>query len=98
MKRFVITLSLSLLCFGCGPAEESPGTPETFIALGRDFQGYESWTSFALAAGTTNDVHTGSARTVYLNKAAPKGSTAWPVGTVIVKHADDGTTFAMAKR
>ena len=97
MKK--LSLGVLLLCgCGAGPISASSGAP----AFARDFQGFESWESFALP-GTNADVldggsvHTGGARTLYLKERPPKGSSEFPIGTVIVK-AGTFNTFAMHKR
>lgn len=87
---------------------------EPFIALERDFQGFESWTKVNLegrpligAAHAAGDAHE------YINQLPPAGSHTFPVGTILVKTmkserraADAGApaakpgrdVFAMVKR
>lgn len=81
----------------CGPAEMKT-TPTVFIALARDFQAFDQWEHFDLPTGEiTASPHTAGTRTVFLNARPAKGSTAFPVGTVIVKQGVEHV-FAMAKR
>lgn len=108
MKTCLTALAAVLLVTSfaaCGGNPDETGTGENFIALTRDFEGFEQWQSFALdggsvpaADGGVSDVHTGVSRTVYLNKKPASGQTAFPVGTVIVKQSDTGQIFAMTKR
>lgn len=98
MRTFFFIAAAAALA-ACGPDGSGAETPASFIALQRDFEGYAQWEPFALSATVaTDDPHTGSSRTVHLKARPPKGSTAFPVGTMIVKHVDGGQTFAMAKR
>jgi hypothetical protein len=83
-----------LLLMACGAP---PMTATGFIALERDFQGYDTWESVTFDGPDIPNVHTAGPRKVFLNARAPAGSTEWPVGTVIVKELSF-TTFAMAKR
>jgi len=79
------------------------GVPSVFLAFSADFCGYHAWkhydvTSDAKLAG----IHDGSTVTEYINALPRGGSTAFPVGTIIVKEATGGTIahelFAMVKR
>jgi hypothetical protein len=92
-----------VLISACGaPAPSS--MPSTFIALQRDFEGFESWEAFAWDSAGMGGTHDPGAVTVYLKERPPAGATAFPVGTIIVKVTPprDATTeekiFAMAKR
>jgi hypothetical protein len=106
MKR--ICLALGLLVAACAPAESTPSPgPEaagdTFLAVDSSFAGFRTWEPFPLAPGSNGTIHTAGARTEYLNRAPPKGSTSFPVGTIIVKESDDGPiadrqVFARVKR
>lgn len=90
--------ALLLLCFVAGCGQEMPQpVPSGFIALERDFVGYESWEVKAFEGVFVDEAHTAGPRRVFLNKRPPEGSTEFPVGTIFVK-ALDFTTFAMVKR
>lgn len=88
---------------GCGGGSGEPPGGGAFIAFARDFQGFKGWTAFDLGDDQTDGLPAVGRRRAYLNKVPPHGSTAFPVGTVIVKtigegEAMPGQTFAMAKR
>ncbi|MBX5482265.1 MAG: hypothetical protein IRZ16_10580 [Myxococcaceae bacterium] len=100
-----LLIAAALVVGACGPAEEPGGQRTTFIALAKDFQGFEDWEPFPLPANAVDpaDPHSGGPRTIYLNRRPPGGSTAFPVGTMIVKAptgegAEERQTFAMVKR
>ncbi len=98
MRRLFLTLMLAAIS-GCGGVEESiPG--ELFIALPRDFLSYARWQSFTVNSPSAPAApHTAGERTIYLNHTPPKGSTEYPVGTIVVKvMKDENQTFAMVKR
>jgi hypothetical protein len=86
-----------------GDATE-PGADGTFIAFTPAFEGWRSWEKFPLGEGSAQgQAHLAGPRTEYLNKRPPKGSTSWPVGTIIVKELEVGAfqdrkVFAMVKR
>ena len=103
-----LTIALPLLS-GCGAVD--PGSADAgndqlqlFIASVDSLTGFMSWKSFAFDSPATPDMitHTAGHRIVYINHLPPKGSTAFPVGTIIVKQIQPGTatakTFAMSKR
>ncbi len=94
MKRSVFIIVSAAALSACGP-EGTQGS--AFIALARDFEGYPSWEKFELPAQGGTDAHVAPARTVYLNKRPPAGSTEWPQGTILVKVLPFDT-FAMVKR
>ncbi len=84
-----------------GGAKAPP--PPVFLAFAADFCGFHSWKSFDVTSGAALvGIHDGSAVTEYVNELPPHGSTAFPVGTIIVKEATGGTQkhelFAMVKR
>jgi len=91
---------VALMVMGCGGGTTgaTSGTP----AFARDFQDYESWETFAVPGNDADvldggSVHTAGSRTLYLKERPPKGSTEFPVGTMIVK-VGTFNTFAMHKR
>ncbi len=87
------------------PVANTAAVVEPFIALERDFKGFEKWDSFALgmspAMGT---VHVAGKRSDFLNRRPPAGATTFPVGTIVVKVIEPmepggtGQIFAMVKR
>ena len=90
-----------LVLAGCGPVQGGPEGPlDTFIAFASDFEGYTRWESFSLqSTAVPNDVHATGRRTLYLSRRPPKGSTAFPVGTLMVKALPGvGRAFARVKR
>ena len=99
-----------MLCLlSCGPVADAPDAGgDTFIAFASDFRGFRAWQSTpGVAPGAPQPPKTihGANLTSYLNHAPPHGSTAFSVGTIIVKEGTDGGTdvtgrhaFAMAKR
>ncbi len=94
----------------CGSSDAAPSadtagaTSATYLAFGDAFQGFRSWESFKVPADSAaaTGVHTSGPRTEYLKSRPAKGSTSFPVGTIIVKQFDDersdGQIFAMVKR
>ncbi|HLL53923.1 MAG TPA: hypothetical protein VK447_10275 [Myxococcaceae bacterium] len=96
-------LLLCLLPFAAACGEEPP--PTSFIALQRDFQAFPTWETFRLRPEPDGEsLHAGGERDLYLSQRPRRGSAGFPVGTIIVKHADgagtpDGPrTYAMVKR
>ncbi len=98
MKRFTLALGLALAA--CGPAEPPPPTGDVFLAFPKDFNGYIHWESHALSSlPDQGAVHTTGDRTVYLNRRPEHGSTAFPVGTIVVKVLPGmNKVFGMVKR
>lgn len=88
---------------GSGTADGTTATPSIFSVSVGDLSGFGSWEHFSFTSTGTPDkmTHVAGARTVYLNHRPPKGSTTFPVGTVIVKtilpDMPQAKTFAMAK-
>jgi hypothetical protein len=84
-----LQLSALLLLSAGGCQKSTPRalrTGEPFIALERDFQGFEGWTKVNLAdrpalgaAHAAGDAHE------YINQLPPAGSRTFPVGTILVK-------------
>ena len=79
---------------GCGLPEQ---TNASFIALPKDFEGFETWEKFELKAEGGDNQHVAADRTVYLKARPPKGATEWPKGTILVKKMQFDT-FAVVKR
>jgi hypothetical protein len=94
----------ALLLVSCAGDDDLTRDGSAFLAFASDFEHYRSWRSFDLpAAAVPSSPHTDGPRTEYLNREPPKGSTAFPIGTIIVKDiqpTDDqpARTFAMVKR
>ena len=95
MKRVLLGsgLLLSGILAACAPVDSTPATDEpigdTFLAVDSSFAGFRTWEKFTIPPGVNGSIHTAGARTEYLNKAPPPGSTTFPVGTIIVKESDD---------
>jgi hypothetical protein len=108
MKRVLVATGLffSGVLAACAPAESAPTTDpvgDTFLAVDSSFNGFRTWEKFPIAPGPNGTIHTAGARTEYLNRAPPSGSTSFPVGTIIVKESDteavvDRQVFARVKR
>lgn len=108
-------LALAVL-FSPGCAEHQPRalpTREPFIALERDFQGFESWHKVDLSKRpAVSEAHASGEAHEWVSHLPPPGSKAFPVGTIFVKtvksnHAPDpakkdapsgNDIFAMVKR
>lgn len=107
MRRACIALASLILVAACSAASgDLAPAPETcFLAFDAQFAGYTSWTSYAYDAdaSTAGNVHFSGPRVEYIEPLPPHGSTAFPVGTLIVKYIsginqDSHRVFAMAKR
>lgn len=117
MKHRLFRLTLSAfavaLIAACGDGGDAPatgsdatnaGTGGTFIAFTPAFEGWRTWEKFPLGEGSAQgQAHLAGPRSEYLNKRPPKGSTEFPVGTIIVKELEVGAledrkVFAMVKR
>lgn len=106
MRRVVVSLVVLAACGTPAPVPDAGPVNPTFIALARDFDGYESWERFDLGHQLAGSVHNAGSRSVFMKARPPKGATAWPVGALFVKvvYADTGDAgvvdqvFAMAKR
>ena len=109
-RASVMGIALLASATACG-TKAGDGTDEnvsanTFVPFAKDFQGFRTWEAFPLptqvAAPASNvNVHLGGKRTLYLKARPPKGSTTFPVGTLIVKEvlgAGENKLFAMTKR
>lgn len=88
-------------CSGGAPPDETTNG-DTFLAFSTTFADFRKWESFhseGPAVGTQPADVIGP-RTQYLNKRPPKGSTEFPVGTIIVEAREFGTNliFAGVKR
>ena len=94
MSNRLALLLLTAALAGCGaPVEPS----DSFIAMARDFEGFEQWEKISLPGVGGDDAHVSADRTIYVNKRAPAGATEWPKGTILVKVLPFDT-FAMVKR
>jgi hypothetical protein len=104
-----VVAALTLAACGSPPPDDTG----QFVPLQKDFADFRSWTKFDLGLGLApvqvdggaadGGVHVAVPRIIYLNMVPPPGSTAFPVGTILVKTTGEGTatpgdTFAMAKR
>jgi len=111
-----VILGASLAASGCGGVAGDPAscvtsnedaglpTSSTFLAFDSNFGGFRRWPSFPVPGTSEVDsVHVMGPRVEYVNYTPPHGSTAFPVGTIIVKETavgalPDRTVFAMVKR
>ncbi|MES1171984.1 MAG: hypothetical protein ABUL77_02000 [Bacteroidota bacterium] len=104
MRAPAALLSTLILVAACGGgAPDDPNASGVFIALARDFVGFEDWTAFDLGDDQNDGVVVLGHRRAYVNMLPPHGSTTFPVGTIIIKTIGEelpmpGQTFAMAKR
>ncbi len=91
-------LGLATACGGPDGGGAADAGDETFIALQRDFAGFQSWTQ--LDGGTTgsDSLPTTGQRTIYINHAPDPCAKSFPIGTIIVKTTEGAQTFGMAKR
>jgi len=72
---------------GCAKsAQRTLAAHEPFIALERDFQGFERWTKVNLAdRPALGSAHAAGDAHEYINQLPPAGSRTFPVGTILVK-------------
>jgi len=95
---------LPLAASACtGHAEQSlASTREPFIALERNFQGYQHWAGVELAnRPEPGGTHVAGETHEYINHAPAAGAKAFPVGTILVKTVESqkkSDIFAMVKR
>jgi len=96
----VIILTFAL--FACETEDDGVQRTEPFIALVRDFEGFQEWESFAVPSPAAGP-HAGSDVVVFINDRPKKDVETFPPGTVIVKAVQDGAPqawnlHAMVKR
>jgi hypothetical protein len=111
--RLVVTLvacvALASACDATHPATTTPppdDTPQIFLATDESFANFQQWQSYTLTDPPAIDSgsHSLGTRLIYINQLPPHGSSAFPIGTIIVKIIQDQltahgpTTFAMVKR
>lgn len=93
-----------LLLIGCeSVAPSRPDGGESFIALGRDFEGFQSWTRYEIDPLAVPIGHPEGPSFVYVNRAPTSGLTRFPVGTILIKSTEvgpyeDWILHAMVKR
>ncbi|HEY0466535.1 MAG TPA: cytochrome P460 family protein [Polyangiaceae bacterium] len=87
MAASALISALSLAAGGCQKnTQRALPAREPFIALERDFQGFESWTKVRLAARPAlGTAHASGDAHEYINQLPPAGSHSFPVGTILVK-------------
>lgn len=92
--RKLVLFALPLLATACidnTPLDSETGELSSFVALQRDFDGFQSWTKIELGDQPAQaGGHPAGPRTVYVNMLPPSGSTRFPVGTMIVKTRGAG--------
>ncbi len=83
---------IALFLAACGKSSTGDDTPTAgeFIPLQSDFAGFTSWTHYDVGDEAVDSVHVAGPREVFINKLPPKGSTHFPVGTMIVKETQVG--------
>jgi hypothetical protein len=81
------------------------GWSEPGIAFAPSFDDFHSWASAPAAGpdGTTDGLHGAAPMRIYYNAAPPRGASAFPLCTIIVKETEEAdvtkrTVFAMVKR
>ena len=96
-----LVAAMWLVAGACGGRAPS----QTFIALDRDFAGYQAWLTLSLPHQDLADItEPMGPRVGFLNRRPPAGATRYPVGTIIMKEIQDDPDpnrwprFAMAKR
>jgi hypothetical protein len=93
-------IALLLLTTSCGflPDHEL-GTLEerdSFIAVQKDFEGFEGWNALELEGTAVEGIHDDGHRTVYINALPGEGEEQFAVGTIIMKTGPE--LHAMVKR
>lgn len=76
-----ILIASILLGGGCAADVRDAGV---FIAVGRDFEGYESWTMFDRGYDPVPPSHDGTSL-IYIDEMPPAGMQSFPIGTRIVR-------------
>jgi hypothetical protein len=100
----MIVRRASILALALAGCEADPGEPalDEFIALQRDFEGFQGWEQESLGWVQTTPGHLVGQRTVHVNERPLASDDEFPVGTIIVKtmeHYEYGILIlAMAKR
>ena len=104
MIRFALSLFALCLFGGCLDHELPPddGTPDSFIALQRDFGGYAGWMQYDLGDAVIEG-HPLGHRVMNVSRLPDPGAKTFPVGTTIVKTIEAGERkdwimHAMVKR
>lgn len=102
-SRATPLLCLAFLALGaCGG--EGPAEAKVFIALDRDFQGYEAWRLYQFDGDSQGRTHPAGPRKVFINQVPAHGAKGFAVGTMIVKEIFEPAppahtvTHAMVKR
>ncbi len=114
--RLLVAAAFGALAAGCSGGSQTSGLDGggPFIAFAGDFKGFHDWPNQADAtpapslpgvdagSGADGGVHAGPERE-YWNRNPPSGSTAFPIGTIVVKETQEADptarhVFAMAKR
>ena len=113
--RSSVLVAFVVACSACNGAAPRPlPTQEPFIALERDFQGFEGWSKVDLSQRpAVSETHASGDAHEYVSHLPAPGSKEFPVGTILVKTvksnhppqggteakaANDTDIFAMVKR
>ena len=107
MRTFGLALALVCLggagCLDNEQSQDAASDARTFIALDRDFYGFQEWQSFDLGDTVIDSLPIGR-RHLYVSQMPPPGATEFPVGTKLVKvfederPASEWEIYAMVKR
>lgn len=103
--RYSVLAVLALAaCLDNEQDENSAAQATTFIALDRDFVGFETWQSFDLGETIVEGLPYGR-RVLYVSAMPPAGASEFPIGTKLVKVFEDPELprdqwdiYAMVKR
>jgi len=98
---FAVLCAATVAACGGGDDSSAPPGDSSGVVFASSFQGFRSWTSYHFDQPTAQGVvHAAGPRTEYIKALPPKGSTSFPVGTLIVKTLETGDRqiFAMVKR
>jgi len=100
LRRLALFAGLLAACSAPAESSTTSAVRDPFIAFGPDFEGFQAWERMPIPAAELDDPVHGGNRAIYVNKRPAKGSTQFPVGTIIVKQMESagGQTFAMVKR
>jgi hypothetical protein len=100
--RLALALAIAAITAACGGAGGG-GETETFLAFSTTFAPFRSWPSFHSDGPPDDGTFTPDVlgpRTQYVNQLPPRGSTEFPVGTVVVEARENEghKIFAGVKR
>lgn len=93
-------LAALLVCLVAACGGEAP---ETFILMQSDVADFRTWSRFEVGTGDSNGTHPAGTRVVYVNQIPDSSDKTFPVGTILVKLAEEngkpvGDIHVMSKR